>query len=194
MLTVGLWLIENIHRLGVTLYRLYQQQGKVRYALKTPYRDGTTHIFFDPIDFVGKLAALILPPRLNLTRFYGVFAPNSHARAKVTASQRGKNSPRLAEHLKDSDKPYHARSMSWAHRLKRVFNIDITICEACESNNVNIIACITQPAIINKVLMHLDKNDFPTTANTCRAPSLFESTQTTVVDDYTIQRDFNFGA
>ena len=45
------------------------QRGKVRYELKTPYRDGTTHVFFDPIDFISKLAALIPPPRLNLTRF-----------------------------------------------------------------------------------------------------------------------------
>ncbi len=26
-------------------------QGKVRYELKTPYRDGTTHIIFEPVDF-----------------------------------------------------------------------------------------------------------------------------------------------
>ncbi|MFC3121110.1 hypothetical protein ACFOHL_05725 [Agaribacter flavus] len=94
-----------------------------------------------------KLAALVPPPRLNLTRFYGVFAPNSNVRAKVTASQRGKNSPRLAERPKDPDKPYHARSMSWAQRLKRVFNIDVTICEACESTKVKIMACITDAAI-----------------------------------------------
>jgi len=42
--------------------------GKVRYELKTPYRDGTTHVFFEPIDIIGKLAALIPPPRLNLSR------------------------------------------------------------------------------------------------------------------------------
>nr|WP_238526937.1 transposase [Glaciecola nitratireducens] len=41
--------------------------GKVRYELKTPCSDGTTHVFLDPIDFIGKLAALIPPPRLNLT-------------------------------------------------------------------------------------------------------------------------------
>ena len=107
--------------------------GKVRYQLKTPYQDGTTCLFYS-LDFIGKLAALVPVPRLNLTRFYGVFAPNAKVRAEVTTSQRGKNSPRLAEHLKDSDKPYHARSMSWAQRLKRVFNIDITVCEACEKN------------------------------------------------------------
>ena len=167
--------------------------GNVRYELKTPYSNGTTHVFFSPIDFISKLAALVPPPRLNLTRFYGVFAPNANVRAEVTASQRGKNSPRLAEHLKDSDKPYQARSMSWAQRLKRVFNIDITICEACTKANVKIIACITEPAVIQKILWHLDKQDSPITANSCRAPPLIESKQITT-DDYVIQRDFNFGA
>lgn len=44
----------------------------------------------------------------------GYLPPNANVRAEVTASQRGKNSPRLVERLKDSDKPYHARSMSWS--------------------------------------------------------------------------------
>ena len=93
------------------------QHGKVRYELKTPYRDGTTHVFFDSIDFVSKLVALIPTPRLNLTRFFGVFAPNSKLRAQVTASQRGKNSPKLVnQEDRQSDKPYHARAMSWAQR------------------------------------------------------------------------------
>ena len=29
-------------------------QGKVRYELKTPYRDGTTHVIFEPVDFIAK--------------------------------------------------------------------------------------------------------------------------------------------
>ena len=84
--------------------------------------------------------------------------------------------------------------MSWAQRLRRVFNIDITICDACAKTNVKIIACITQPATIQKILTHLDKQDSPITANTCRAPPLNESKQIITIDDYVIQRDFNFGA
>ena len=34
--------------------------GLVRYAL--PYRDGTTHLCFEPIDFIARLAALIPKP------------------------------------------------------------------------------------------------------------------------------------
>ncbi|OFI36176.1 hypothetical protein BFC17_08600 [Alteromonas lipolytica] len=113
---------------------------------------------------------------------------------EVTASQRGKNSPRLAVLENDSDTPYHARSMSWAQRLKRVFNIDITICEACTKTNVKIIASITAPATIQKILTHLDEQDSAITANSCRAPPLIGLTQITTIDDYVIQRDFNFGA
>ncbi len=51
--------------------------GQVRYTLKTPYRDGTTHVIFEPEDFIARLAALVPKPRAHLTRYHGVFAPAS---------------------------------------------------------------------------------------------------------------------
>ena len=48
--------------------------GKVRYELKSSYRNGTTHVIFEPVDFIARLAALVPKPRVNLTRFHGVFA------------------------------------------------------------------------------------------------------------------------
>ncbi len=62
--------------------------------MKTPYRDGTTHVLFEPLDFLARLAALAsrLRPRINLTRFHGVFAPNSRHRALVTKAARGRGS------------------------------------------------------------------------------------------------------
>ena len=39
--------------------------GNVRYQLKTPYRDGTTHVIFEPLDFIARLAALVPKPRVN---------------------------------------------------------------------------------------------------------------------------------
>ena len=29
------------------------------------YRDGTTHVIFEPVDFIAKLAALVPRPRVN---------------------------------------------------------------------------------------------------------------------------------
>mgnify|MGYP000317228154 CR=1 FL=1 len=70
-------LCRYISRPAVSEKRLsLTPNGNVRYQLKTPYRDGTTHVFFDPLDFLARLAALVPKPRVNLTRFHGVFAPN----------------------------------------------------------------------------------------------------------------------
>ena len=65
-------------------------QGRVRYQLKTPWRNGTTHVEWDAVDFIAKLAALVPPPRAHLTRFHGVFAPNANLRAQLTPSGRGR--------------------------------------------------------------------------------------------------------
>jgi hypothetical protein len=40
--------------------------------LKTPWRDGTTHVVLDPLDFIARLAALVPPLRRHLTRYHGV--------------------------------------------------------------------------------------------------------------------------
>ena len=58
-------------------------EGKLRYALKHPYSDGTTHFLFEPLDLLAKLAALVPRPRVNLTRYHGVFAPNSKLRPRL---------------------------------------------------------------------------------------------------------------
>lgn len=50
--------------------------GDVIVALKTAYDDGTTHVVLNPMEFMGRLAALVPKPRVNLTRFHGVFSPN----------------------------------------------------------------------------------------------------------------------
>ena len=39
---------------------------------------------------ISRLVSLVPQPRVNLTRFHGVFAPNSKYRAKVTPAGRGK--------------------------------------------------------------------------------------------------------
>jgi hypothetical protein len=36
--------------------------GNVKYQLKTPYRNGTTHVVFEPLDFMAKLAESKLMP------------------------------------------------------------------------------------------------------------------------------------
>jgi hypothetical protein len=156
----------TISRPAVSEKRLsLTSNGNVHYQLKTPYREslprersecfgyGTTHVIFEPLDSIARLAALVPKPRVNLTRFHGVFAPNSKHRALVTPAKRGRgNKARVVE---ERPSPAERRaSMTWAQRLKRVFNIDIETCSEC-GGAMKVIACIEAPLLIKQVLDHL---------------------------------------
>ena len=147
-------------------------QGKVRYELKTPYRDGTTHVIFEPTDFIARLAALVPKPRVNLTRYHGVFAPNSSHRARVTPAKRGKGQTKAPDEPQDQTPTERRAAMTWAQRLKRVFNIDIETCSKC-GGAVKVIACIEDSAVIERILAHLNEKVLPGQAlplPKCRAP------------------------
>ena len=116
--------------------------------LKTPYSDGTTHVIFEPLDFIAKLAALVPKPRVNLTRFHGVFAPNSKHRVDVTPAKRGKGNPSQIKEDKTSEQ--RRKAMTWAQRLKRVFNIDVSVCPKCGAE-AKVIASIEDQQIIDKI-------------------------------------------
>jgi hypothetical protein len=82
--------------------------------------------------------------------------PDSKQRIYVTPAKRGKGNTQK-QGVK-ADEPARVdchQRMTWAERLKRVFNIDITICSRC-GGAVSIIACIEDPSIITKILAHLD--------------------------------------
>jgi hypothetical protein len=132
--------------------------------VNTPYRDGTTHVIFEPEDFIARLVALVPIPRAHLTRYHGVFAPASRDRARIvprtrTVAERG-----------EAAATDRQRAMSWAQRLKRVFAIDIETCRQC-GGTLRVIASIEEPAIIERILDHLGHTAKPVDpANPSRAP------------------------
>ena len=153
-------LCRYIARPAVATKRLsLTRNGQVRYELKTPYANGTTHVLFEPLDFmyrmygmsrahgcagatIARLAALVPKPRVNLTRFHGVFAPHSKYRAWVIPAKRGTGKKDQAPDQAPDQTPAERRaSMTWAKRLKRVFAIDVETCGEC-GGAVKIIASI----------------------------------------------------
>ena len=63
--------IGHITRPPIATQRLsVNGQGWVVYRYKQPFRDGSTHVVLDPLDFIARLAALVPRPKLNLTRFH----------------------------------------------------------------------------------------------------------------------------
>ena len=99
-----------------------------------------------------------------------LFAPNSKHRAPVDAGGKGQGPQSQLVNRDRSPPPVERRaSMTWAQRLKRVFNIDIETSRHCAAA-VRIIACTEDPVVIQKILTHLANN--ATTLPTDRLPSV----------------------
>ncbi len=99
--------------------------------LKTPWRDGTTHLVMSPLEFMQRLTALVPRPRLHLIRFHGVLAPNAKLRSRVVPQPppaQARTSVEAADPADCEAETVHARPhrISWARLLKRVFCSDIT--------------------------------------------------------------------
>jgi len=60
--------------------------GHVWLTLGHQWADGTTHLKFDPVELLERLAVLTPRPRINLVLYYGVLAPRAPWRAEVVAS------------------------------------------------------------------------------------------------------------
>ena len=102
--------------------------ARVTFELKTPWRDGTTHLEMTPIDFMERLAALVPRPRLHLIRFHGVLAPNAKLRAMVVPQSPGSARPRhdgrpsggadAAASVGRADAPAPRPGLRWADLLR----------------------------------------------------------------------------
>lgn len=87
--------------------------GEVVLQLKTPYRDGTTHLVMPPLEFLERLAALVPRPRLHLIRFHGVLAPNAALRSQIVPSG-ADQAPNTTDGAGESLPPSTRARMSWA--------------------------------------------------------------------------------
>ena len=164
-------LCRYITRPAISNERLaINREGNAVLKLKTPWRNGATHILLTPMEFMQRLAALVPRPRLHLIRFHGVLAPNAKLRSQVVPVP-------AQQHTAGEGDCDHAHSkpmrMTWARLLKRVFDIDIEQC-AC-GGKLKLIAVIEEPDVIEKILKHigLDPQPPPITPARRRA-QLFE--------------------
>ena len=58
-------------------------EGEIWLTLRHRWADGTTHLRFDPLELLERLAVLTPRPRVNLILYYGVLAPRAAWRAAL---------------------------------------------------------------------------------------------------------------
>ena len=140
--------------------------GRVVYALRRHWKDGTAAFVFDPLDFIARLAALVPRPRSHLLTYHGVLAPAAEWRDWIVPAQprpRGQQPP-----AQEARRPSRA---SWAELLKRVFEIDALICPHCGGKR-SLIALLTDGCVVRRILEHLGLPSSPPSLAPARAPPM----------------------
>jgi hypothetical protein len=158
--------------------------GRLLYRLKWRWRNGTTEVVFERSDFIAKLAALVPAPRAHLARYHGVLAPAAEWRPLIVPKPdvqfgpcanlcaRPESAPAVESEPETatSAPPPRRKNYSWSELLRRVFDIDVLICERC-SGRVRVIAAIEEPKTIQKILNHLGLPSKPPPITPCRYES-----------------------
>jgi hypothetical protein len=111
--------------------------------LKTAWRDGTSHLVFDPIEFMEKLAAITPRPAINLVR-----APRARWRAAVV--RYGRPEPDASPSTADT---WPRGAWTWAALMHRVFALDVLACPRC-GGRLQVIAIVQDPAVVQALLAH----------------------------------------
>jgi hypothetical protein len=141
--------------------------GRLLYRLRHRWRDGTTHVVFEPLEFVQKLAALVPPPRFNLIRYHGVLAPAARWRCEIIPKESQNRTAESASHAPcaatsndmrtarrcqpKQSIPSHPRHYCWAELMRRVWELDVLECPRC-FGRMRIVAAVHSSEGIRKIL------------------------------------------
>jgi hypothetical protein len=129
------------------------------------WRDGTSHLLFEPIELLEKLAAITPRPAINLVLYHGVLAPNARWHSQVVRSGRPAPAPQAPE---VDARPRGAGTpgpWTWAALMRRVLNLDVLACPRC-GGRFRLIATVQKPLAVQSILAHLGRSSTPS----CPAP------------------------
>jgi len=146
--------------------------GKVILELRHTWRDGTTHIGFDPLAFIERLAALVPPPGAHQLTYHGVLAGGSSMRDRIIPMSRRKRARSEGEGTGDGGDSMISR-YSWSELLRRVFGLDALRCPNCRAPR-RLIALITQADVIVRILDCLGLESSAPPIAPARAPPQLE--------------------
>ncbi len=138
-----------------------------------------------PFEFLDRLADLVPPPRKHRHRYHGVFAPNHRLRKAVTSLAIGNVGKRqeaaTGGHGGDgyategscaaTAKPrsHDTSRIAWVKLMARVGEEFPLQCPSC-GGDIRLIAFITEPGAIRKILTHLGEPLEPPPVSPARGP------------------------
>jgi hypothetical protein len=141
--------------------------GSVLVRLKTPWRDGTSHIALQPLELLEKLAALIPRPYVNLIVYHSVLAPNAKWRREVVDF--GRPQVEKASAASTPKKVVDSHNRTWAELMRRGLDIDVLECPDC-GGRLRFVVAILLSSTIRRILRHLGLSSDPVQLAPARAP------------------------
>ena len=153
-------------------------QGQVRLELRHRWADGTSHLLFDPVELLERLAALTPRPRINRVLYYGVLGARSAWRSRLGAPETLPSGQPGAEPGLRPDaavaappSPRAPSNLLWAQLMRRSFGFDVLACPRC-GGRLRLIALIEEAQVIRRILGHLRLPIEVPVARPSRAPPI----------------------
>ena len=133
--------------------------GRILVELRKAWRDGTSHVLFEPVEFLEKLAALTPRPEVHLLLYHGILAPHARWRRQIVGYG-GASSEEPAAGAAGDAVPRRRRHWVWAALMRRAFGIDVLACPRC-SGRLRLIATVEDPGVVGKILAHVALAECP---------------------------------
>jgi hypothetical protein len=172
------------------------EESSVRYQVSRTH-GGPSYHEWPAVEFVGRVAALVPPPRKHVVRYYGALGPRSPVRRAVTEATRGKASEgellsgysvtlpgkveRAARRAASAAGKAAASLLSveaalprviarsWAACMRKIFEVDPVKCGKC-GGEMKLVAVILDDKELDRILAHQGwPTEFPKTRPS-RAP------------------------
>jgi len=206
--------MDRLHKQGAELvYRCAKQHSE-------PVGGKVAELVLTPLELIGRIAALVPPPRTHRHRYFGVLAPNSPLRASVTAMAApaqqasvqtgqvdtsegapgvvpdgnalggGTQLPQPAQPDPPKRSPAH---YLWAVLIARIYEVFPLLCPVC-GGQMRLIAFITEGTQIRKILDHIGVESEPPRIAPARGPPLWDDCDVQVGEGVEVEPDWDLVA
>ena len=125
--------------------------GRVSVTTPPHPMTGETIVVLDVLDWIHAICQQIPNKGQYLTRYYGAYANRTRNALSQDLSQTTSSCPE--NDVKEPSSPSRA---SWARLIRKVFEVDPLLCKKCGAE-MKIIAVITEPAVVDKIIRHIQK-------------------------------------